>query len=78
MNCCLRANQYELPSLKNYKSKFEDRSGTVFSKISCTDCFRVIQTQREQALGHVSGASTNTIYTIYSSLTCDCAFLFFL
>ena len=47
MNCCLRANQYESPSLKNYKSKFVDRHATVFTKISCTDCFRVIQIQRE-------------------------------
>ena len=47
INCCLRANQYEFPSLKNYESKFVDRHVTVFTQVSCTDCFRVIQTQRE-------------------------------
>ena len=63
INCCLRANQYEFPSLKNYKSKFVDRHVTVVTKISCTDYFRVIQTQSEQALSHVSGASSNTFKT---------------
>ena len=46
MNCCLRANQYEFPSLKNYKSKFVDRHVTILTKISCTDCFRVSNTKR--------------------------------
>lgn len=62
MNCCLRANQYEFPSLKNYKSKFVDRHVTVFTKISCTECFRVSNTKRTStALRNVSSASTNTI-----------------